>query len=134
MYVPDHFVIQELVPRAVYEARGEKAWELLDHRLLWSLDQLRKRYGPIIINNWHLGGNREWSGLRTADSPYGSQFSQHRFGRAADCLFSEADVGTVRQDILSAPHEFPEINSVELGTSWLHFDVRNCTRIKTYTP
>ncbi len=134
MFIPKYFSIEELAPEHVFRDRGQKAWELLDHRLLWSLDQLRKLYGPITINNWHRGGSREWSGLRTELSPYGSQYSQHRFGRAADCLFHEVSVEGVRNNILRYPHDYPEINSVELGTSWLHFDVRNCTRMKTYTP
>ena len=132
MYKPEHFIIQELVPREVYEERGTKAWELIDNRLLITLDQLRDEYGPIIVNNWHTGGDREWSGLRTPDSPYYRPYSQHTFGRAADCLFDKVTVERVRRDILNDKDMFPCITSVELNTSWLHFDVRNCDRIKTY--
>ncbi len=136
MYTCEHFRIHELVPPTVYHDRGDKAWELLDERLLRTLDRLRKRFGPTIVNNWHSGGPREWSGLRTADSPYYSRFSQHSFGRAADCLFVNEDAETVRQEILAAPDDpdFALIGSLELGVSWLHFDVRNCQRIKTYYP
>ncbi|OIO70695.1 MAG: hypothetical protein COW19_10975 [Zetaproteobacteria bacterium CG12_big_fil_rev_8_21_14_0_65_55_1124] len=136
MYKCSHFKIQELVPPAIFEARGEKAWELLDERLLITLDRLRDRFGPITVNNWHSGKDREWSGLRTKESPYYSATSQHSFGRAADCLFSHTDAESVRQEILAAPDDktFELIGSVELGTSWLHFDVRNCKRIKTYYP
>ena len=136
MYSCEHFRIYELVPPDVFHGRGEKAWELLDERLLLTLDRLRKRYGPVIVNNWYSGGAREWSGLRTADSPYYSRFSQHSFGRAADCLFTNADVETVRKEILAMPDapDFELIGSLELDVSWLHFDVRNCQRIKTYRP
>ena len=134
IHIPEHFIIQELVPPDVYKDRGVKAWELLDPRLLITLDALREKYGSITINNWHRGHKRMWSGLRTEDSPYGSQYSQHRFGRAADCLLPKVSVSEVREHILANPNEFPFINSVELDTSWLHFDVRNCDRIKTYTP
>jgi len=134
MYKCEYFKIQELVPRHVYDERGEKAWELLDENMLVTLDQLRRAFGSITVNNWHTGGDRQWSGLRTNDSPYGSQYSQHRFGRAADCLFNHSDVEAVRDVILSQPERFLLINSVELDTSWLHFDVRNCDRIKTYKP
>lgn len=135
-YECEYFQIQELVPKSVYEDRGERAWQLLDDRLLRQLDLIRLRFGPTVINNWHRGGDRQWSGLRTNDSPYGSEYSQHRFGRAADCLFLEAPVEEVRQAILSEPDnpEFRFIGSVELDTSWLHFDVRNCDRIMTYRP
>ena len=132
MYRPQHFIIQELVPREVYKDRGTKAWELLDDRLLITLDQLRDEYGSMTINNWHWGGNREWSGLRTPESPYYKPYSQHTFGRAADCKFKNVSAEKVRQDILHDIEMFPCISSIELNTSWLHFDVRNCDKIKTY--
>lgn len=136
MHKCEHFAIQELVPRAVYEARGEKAWEVLDDRALRVLDLLRKRYGPITVNNWHTGGDREWSGLRTPESPWFSPYSQHTFGRAFDCIFSNTTAEQVRKDILADPDsELARlITSMELGTSWLHFDVRNTKRIKTFYP
>ncbi|MGD2118091.1 MAG: hypothetical protein PVG66_07020 [Chromatiales bacterium] len=136
MYKCQHFAIHELVPPHVYQKRGEKAWELLDENLLITLDKLRDIYGPVTVNNYKWGGEREWSGLRTPDSPYYSAFSQHSFGRAADCLFDNITAEEVRQDILADPTNsaFKLIGSLELGVSWLHFDVRNCDRIKTYYP
>ena len=50
-YKCDYFAIHELIPPSVYEARGEKAWELLDDRLLKTIDTLRDRFGPATINN-----------------------------------------------------------------------------------
>jgi len=131
-----HFAIHELVPPNVFKEREEKAWELLDERLLITLDRLRKRYGPMTVNNYYWGKDREWSGLRTKDSPYYSPYSQHSFGRAADCLFKKISAAEVRKDILNNPTDpdFELIGSLELDVSWLHFDVRNCDRIKTYTP
>lgn len=136
MYKCNHFSIHELVPRSVYEKRGEKAWQLLYERLLITLDRLRERYGSTTVNNWYWNKDREWSGLRTKESPYYSPYSQHSFGRAADCLFSSISAEEVRQDILASPNDsaFELIGSLELGVSWLHFDVRNCERIMTYTP
>lgn len=136
MYQCMHFKIQELVPPAIYESRGEKAWELLDEQLLISLDRLRDRYGPITVNNWHAGKDREWSGLRTPDSPYYSATSQHTFGRAADCIFHRTDAESVRRNMLADPDDpaFELINSIELGVSWFHFDVRNCARVKAFHP
>lgn len=131
-----HFAIHELVPPQVYRDRGDAAWQLLDERLLRTLDALRERYGQMFVNNYEFGGEREWSGLRTADSPYYSPYSQHSFGRAADCLFSQVTVDQVRNEIMANPSasDFILIGSVELGVSWLHFDVRNCDRIMTYHP
>lgn len=136
MYTCDYFAIHELVPPSVYADRGEKAWQLLDERMLKTLDNLRDRFGSITCNNYHWGGDRAWSGLRTPDSPWFSPYSQHTFGRAADLLFNDEGVTTdeVRNEILANPHhiDFTHIGSMELDTSWLHFDVRNCDRIKTF--
>lgn len=134
MYKCAHFRIEELVPQHVFEDRGQQAWMLLDSAALIALDALREKFGPITVNNWVWGGDRQWSGLRTAQSPFGSQYSQHRFGRAFDCLFRDTTAEEARQYILANPCEFPLITSMELGTSWLHFDTRNCDRIMTYTP
>lgn len=131
-----HFAIHELVPRRIFEARGEKAWQLLDVNALITLDRLREKYGPITVNNYYWGGEREWSGLRTPNSPFYSLTSQHTYGRAFDCLFAETTADKVRTDLLINPNglvaEF--INTIEMGTSWLHFDTRNCLRIKTFKP
>lgn len=129
-----YFAIYELVPRHVYEERGEAAWELLDPRAIAVLDRLREIFGATFVNTWKWDGDREWCGLRTEQSPYGSQYSQHRFGRAFDCIFENVTADEARSYALANRHEFPEITSIELGTSWLHFDVRNCTPIKTFYP
>jgi len=139
--IAKHFTIQELVPEHVYDERGERAWQLLDERLILTLDALRGRFGPMIVNNWHMvkkpswaPHERQWAGLRTEESPWGTQYSQHRHGRAADILFKNFTAESVREYILANPDEFPLIGSLELGTSWFHCDTRNCDRIMTYTP
>lgn len=134
MYKCKWFNIKELVSPGTYSARGEKAWQLLDDRLLITLDRLREKYGRMTVNNWSYGGNREWSGLRTPDSPWYSTYSQHSFGRAADIIFNDVTAEEVRQDILAAPDDntFVNITSFEEGTSWLHVDVRNVDRILTF--
>lgn len=133
-YKCEYFSVKELVPKHVYADRGERAWDLLEPNALRTLDALRTAYGPITINNWAIGGDRQWSGLRTDKAPVGTAYSQHQFGRAFDCLFNNITAEAVRVDILANPDKFPFINSLELGTSWLHFDTRNCDRILTYSP
>ena len=136
MYICKHFVIEELVSPQTHKDRGEKAWQLLDDRMLITLDRLREKYGRMTVNSWKWGGNREWSGLRTADSPYFSKYSQHSFGRAADIIFNDITAEEVRQDILDNPDDptFEFINSIELGVSWLHMDCRNVERIFAFHP
>lgn len=133
MYKCKYFKIQELVPPSAYNNLGEAAWRLLDPRALRSIDLLREKFGPIIINTWHNGGNRQWSGLRTDDCPLGAKYSQHKYGRAFDLVFKEVKPQKVIDYILGNPEEFPEITAVETGTpTWVHIDVRNCDRITTF--
>ncbi len=133
MYKCRHFVIQELVDPEIYKLRGEKAWELFDDRALITLDALRDEFGPIIVNNWHFGGSRKWSGLRTSSSSYYSPTSQHSFGRAFDCLPKNISVEKMREEIIrSRNSKFPYITGLELNVTWIHFDTRNHTPLKTF--
>lgn len=144
MFNPRFFETREFVPPQVYNVRGEKSIQLMDDRILITADDLRARYGPAVINTWFFWNknspvwigkdSRRWSGLRTKNSPYGSAFSQHRFGRAVDMLFRDVTADEIRQDILKDTDLFPLITSLETGVSWLHVDVRNCERIMTYAP
>lgn len=129
-----HFRIEELVPQHIFDAKGERAWETIDSRLVATIDAIKDRFpkGTMTINNWFWHGDREWSGLRTSDSPYYSWTSQHTFGRAIDAVFSAYDTEEVRQYIIDNPDEFPYVKGIELGTSWLHVDVRNCDIIKKF--
>lgn len=132
MFKCKYFEIHELVPKHIYESRGERAWELLDERALRTLDLLRDRFGPVTVNNYAFGGSREWSGLRTAQSPYYSETSQHSFGRAFDCLFRNVQAEAVRAYILRHRDDF-YITGLELNVAWLHFDCRNADKIKVFT-
>lgn len=131
MFKCRYFEIHELVPPHIYESRGEKAWELLDERALITLDLLRNRFGPITVNDYAFGGSRQWSGLRTVESPDYSETSQHSFGRAFDCLFRNARTEEVRTHILRHRDEY-YITGIELGVAWLHFDCRNVNKIKVF--
>ena len=128
MYKPVHFTPSEFVPRDIYIERGIKSLQLIDDRILRIADWLRDRYGGTTINNWQWGGDREWSGLRTPDSPYYSRTSQHTFGRAIDCIFNDYTAEEVRQD-LKASMMLDDLNidsvTLEDGVGWLHADVRN---------
>lgn len=135
-YKCKHFAIHELVPPKVFEDRGEKAWELLDDRLLHMIDNLRREFGPATINNYYWGGERDWSGLRTPESPWYSPYSQHTFGRAADLLFKEATADEVRDAIKRHRNVgiYPDITGLEEGISWVHIDVRNYGGLKVFSP
>ena len=132
-YVPKHFKIEELVSKRIHaklEQDGllERCWTLFDVRLLLTIDALRETYGErIIINDWHLGGSLNQCGLRMEDSTVGAEFSQHKFGRAADLHFEKTPSDKVRADCLKEPWKecFRFITCFEAGVSWFHFDTRN---------
>ena len=121
MKLSKNFYWHELVPRGI---RKQDVLNVIDSRVLGVLEALRTRYGPITVNNWHWAGDREWSGFRTSDSPFYSPFSQHSFGRAADCILMDCDVTEVIDDIMSGDFYHRHLSALELGVPWLHFDVR----------
>jgi uncharacterized protein YcbK (DUF882 family) len=130
-YRPAHFKLQELVPPDIWTARGESAWELLDLRMLVTLDHLREALGPLTVNNWHRAGAYKESGLRSLTSATGAKYSQHRYGRAADCKFSGVTPHEARDFVLRNTDRFPYLTTIENPDNtptWFHFDVRNHNR------
>ncbi|MFW6247426.1 MAG: hypothetical protein ACOC22_04635 [bacterium] len=128
-YAPKNFKVQEFVDRETFDKRGKRALSVIDWRMLWTADAIREYFDkPIIINNWHLGGDREWSGIRFENSPYYSRFSQHSFGRALDFVIPEMSAYDVRMTIINNPNEkaFQYITALEHydTMSWIHIDCR----------
>ena len=139
MYKTKHFKLHELVPQHLYEKHGEACWELLDSRALQTIDALRDKFGSITINNYFWGGTRNWSGVRTEHfyssvEAYLKTRSQHKYGRAFDCIVRDYTAKEVRKYIMDNPDEFPYITFLEADISWLHLDCRNCDRIKLWSP
>lgn len=127
-YRTTYFDLRELVTPEIHTARGSAAWELLDPRALRVLDQLREKFGPTIVNNWHKGGAYRESGLRPSDTKTGARYSQHKTGRAFDCKFMDTTPQAVYAYVREHTGEFPEITvleDIEFTPTWLHFDVRN---------
>ena len=107
----NYFGIEELVPRSIYNRRGDKAWQLLDMQTLQTLEWLRENLGQCTVNNWKWGGNFSQSGLRTfeiymqdgftmvneAKLKMADSLSQHKYGRAFDCKFKDYTAEEARQ-------------------------------------
>lgn len=126
-----YFKIQELVSPEVFKRFGQNAWWFFDPRFLTVSDRLRELFGPMTINDWLWGGEFRHSGLRSiidTTAPGGS-FSLHRFAMAGDGKFRDATAAEVRAYILKHPEKFPEIKGLEMGVSWLHYDVRNSSKL-----
>lgn len=122
----DNFWLDEYIPKHLYEQFWQRSHiliGLLDRRLVMADQLLRDEFGPVTINNWWYGGNRNWSGIRTIESPYYSQTSQHSWGRASDKIFKEVSADEVRTYIKGLYEELG-ITCIEEGVSWVHSDVR----------
>lgn len=134
-YVPKHFVTQELVPPTFYQKYGEASIRYIDPRLSDVVAEVRAWIGkPMTINNWHRGGQRIWSGLRTADSPYYRSGSAHSFGMAFDAV-GDWVPETVRQAIIDRKLILPHRVRLEMGISWLHIDVMAVgEEVETFKP
>ena len=149
MYTPTYFRLEEFFSEDFLFANplNENLWRLIDSRLLVTADRLRKRYGPMIVNDYKWGGDNQLRGYRsvwdlldkrhltqTGDIlPIMSTFtSQHCFGRALDAKFNQVPVEDVRVDILNDPdcYHFAFITAVEMDVDWLHIDVRNWDKEK----
>lgn len=130
------FMIEELVPKSVFDKRGDRAWELINPNLITTIDTIKDRFpeGSMSINTWLWNGDRSESGLRTADSPYYSSTSQHSLGNAIDAVFSKYTVEEVRQDIINNPDIYPFVKGIEIDITWLHIDVRNRETVAIFKP
>jgi hypothetical protein len=135
-----HYDVREFVPESVYLDRGEKAWQLIDIRLVENYDALKENlcrlYGrdiAVTINDWLWGGSRVASGLRIPGQAHYSRYSQHPFGRAGDsvCEIPAQDIRDhIKAEEIVLPHAacFEEFD----GMGWLHMDVRNMINGHTY--
>lgn len=137
-YVCRHYKIQELVPRALFLEFEKKnqldlLWMIFDPRTLWTGDALRDRYGPMSVNTWAQGGDREESGFRIWTTTTGARLSQHKFGRAEDLHPKNVTPDEMRMDALKNPEvePFKLITRIERDTlAWFHYDVGNHDREK----
>ena len=130
-YRPQYFQLYELVPPEIFKERGQRAWEMLRPEALAMLDGLRKKFGPIKINDWMDGGHYTESGLRRFDSKTGAEFSMHRYGCAFDAKFRDVLPAEAHAYILAHQGEFPLITAIEAIEStptWVHADTRNSDR------
>ncbi|MDD3443201.1 MAG: hypothetical protein PHW89_08055 [Sulfurimonas denitrificans] len=132
-----YFKAYELVSKEDYEKMGDaKVWEIFDSGVIEAIDTIKENFpnGTMTINNWYWGGDRNWSGLRTPQSPYHSLTSMHSYGKAIDAVFSQYDAEEVRSFIVANPQLFPHVKGIETDISWLHIDTRNRDEVLLFKP
>lgn len=127
--ISPNFILEEFVPKILFDYRAEKSIEMIDMRLVSLVESIRSWFNkPITINDWHKGGKLNDCGYRMPDSKTGATLSQHKFGRAADIHFSGiTDYEAIRKEIQDNWIAFKDfgLTTIEAGTStWLHVDIR----------
>jgi hypothetical protein len=122
---PHYFDLCELVPPDVLHDLDNRAWSLLDIRILWTADALRRYFSSAItINDYDSGYTLR--GWRPHDSVTGAMYSQHKYGRALDMTIKGVSADDARQLIKQAPDNpaMQYITAIELYVPWLHVDCR----------
>ncbi|MFV0420610.1 hypothetical protein [Oleidesulfovibrio sp.] len=131
LFIPKHFGIEELMPPEMVKAEASPVilFARFDPAALWTLDELRKHYGPCTVNNWQWGGNFTLSGYRPEGCGIGAKHSCHKDGRAFDCKFCNVTPAEIWADMQRNPQaeRFLYIRRIEAfdGMSWFHFDTGN---------
>ena len=126
-YRPKYFCLHELVPESLYDTVDHAVlWGFFDDRILIAADIIREAYGPMVINNWHVGGGLQYCGFRPWDCKDGAAYSQHKFGRALDLhpVPSSEKVVEIRYRITTGEICAGLVTCVEDGVDWLHIDCR----------
>jgi hypothetical protein len=128
IFKPQYFKIYELVDEDTFLEYGERSWQFLDDRLLKTIDWVRRRVGPLVVNTKVSKGRgiRNWSGFRNPNCYCYSPTSQHSAGRAIDAVSHGATAQRIREMVLEEwpVNGHPWSVTMESGVSWFHIDVR----------
>lgn len=153
MKISQNFDVREFIPKHIYDSFKEnstwfvnqKCVKLAEFYKSFFTTYFKNKLGNdkvktvlIVINDWHTGGTKQWSGLRTPEFTKGAKNSQHRYMNAFDCeiwiVFSdgtkqEVDYKEIHQVIKSNESEFMAngltcVEDVRDATGWLHSDFR----------
>jgi len=128
-YRPLHFQLHEVVTSDAIQVLGERAWTLMDERILQGADWLRELFGSAVINGKFGGKTFKESGLRDPFTTTGAKYSQHKFGRALDLKFTKVSVKEVYNYILAnqpeaRAHGITVVENIKDTPTWLHIDCR----------
>ena len=132
MNIAEFFTIQEFVPKDVYDQYGKYCVMFFNPKLFYVSDQLRKKFGPTLINSWSWGGHRQYSGLRPPEVDIGARLSIHRIGAAIDPIFIEQERPEVYNHLINNQKYWRYIGITTIldygdedYPSHIHIDCRN---------
>ena len=128
MIVGEYFDIRELVPKSIFKVYGYNSIMFINNSTIEMAYNIRSHFNkPMLVNNWHLGGDLKYRGYRPAFTRIGSKNSQHKLGNAIDFNIKGVSSDEVNFEI--------ERNWKSLGVSaledkdytktWTHVDCRN---------
>ena len=153
MYIPNSFILQELVWRKCYEI-AKKAnlqwalWRKFDDRFLITIDQFAKDFGTTIINSWYFGkldwlGNQifEYSGARPYVLPIGENWgsrTMHLDWNTGDLKVKKFSILSIsdkkqayndaRDYIIEHKKKYPYVTVLEsedYSPTWIHLSTGN---------
>jgi hypothetical protein len=127
------FKVYQIVDKKTYDTLGDKAIELFTPEILEAIDGIIEFFDePIMINNWHEGGQFQWRGYRTPEKAkmLGAPNSEHAKGNAIDCDIRNISANEARQVIRlnKDDHLLSKIMRIEDRVGWLHFDCKPVTK------
>lgn len=142
MMLSENFDLREFVPKSIYDMFGERAVQFVDKRIVDVVQLLRDLTGkPIVVNNWHTGGQYSESGYRVPDTKTGAKYSQHKFGRAADVKVEgmtpkEVVALIIKNEKVFMGFGLTTIENTDATPTWTHLDCRqtNKTKIQFVNP
>jgi len=131
MKLNDFFEIQEFVPPQIWNKFGEKSLWLIDPKIIEIATEYRKFFKvPIIINNWNSrNGPYMYRGYRPPRVNIGSEYSQHKMGRAFDFSSPGTNPEFFYNEILKNQEHFMKfglttLEDISFTKTWLHSDCR----------
>lgn len=131
MYRCRYFSIEELVAPELLEALGEdKCWDLIPEIVKLTLDRIRAEYASaygdtIKINDWHIGGNYKYSGVRPKNCPIGAKYSRHKQWLAFDIKPWKGDIENLQEIITTFDSDFnlSRVESFDYTPTWIHIEI-----------
>lgn len=134
MRLSNNFILQELVHPSVYETWGDSSVDFLNKHMVEMLQLLRNETGSrLVVNDWHIDGPYQDSGLRLPNGVVGSMMSKHKFGCACDVKPIELTTDDLLDEIEAHPAKYYGITRIENieytrtsrgvhGKDWIHIE------------
>lgn len=128
--ISSHFIIEEFVPKELFAQFGDKSIWFIDQRIIDIAETIRTRFNlPVIINNWHTGGQFNNRGFRMPDAAVGGKLSQHKFGRGIDINVQGKTAQEVYKDIVEnfsiySKTGLTTVEDISFTAGWTHLDCR----------